>query len=92
MVHHTSLLRYFSIALEPRNVTRWDVHRYAREAYNLGVRYIGGCCGFQSYHIRAIAEDLSEERGGRLPPGSDKNVSWGSGNNSSRAGTAIRER
>ena len=26
--------------------------RWAREAYNLGIRYIGGCCGFEPYHIR----------------------------------------
>ena len=25
---------------------------------------MGGCCGFEPYHIRAIAEELAEERGG----------------------------
>ena len=30
------------------------MHRYAREAWELGVRYIGGCCGFEAYHIRAV--------------------------------------
>ena len=47
-------------AFEPRTLTRWDVHKYARKAYDMGVRYIGGCCGFQPYHIRAIAEEVSE--------------------------------
>ena len=47
------------LAYEPRVVTRWDVHKYARRAYDLGVRYIGGCCGFEPYHIRAIAEEVS---------------------------------
>ena len=47
------------------------MHRYAREAWELGVRYIGGCCGFEPYHIRAMAEELQAERGGR-PEGSDK--------------------
>jgi len=61
----------FPYALEPRTVTRWEVRKWAREAYSLGVRYIGGCCGFEPYHIRAIAEELSPERG-RLPEGSDK--------------------
>ena len=23
------------------------MHKFAREAYELGVHYIGGCCGFQ---------------------------------------------
>ena len=49
---------YLHAALEPRVLTRWDVHKFARRAYHLGVRYIGGCCGFESYHIRAIAEEV----------------------------------
>ena len=31
--------------------------RWAREAYNLGIRYVGGCCGFEPYHIRWIFWD-----------------------------------
>ncbi|XP_077553600.1 S-methylmethionine--homocysteine S-methyltransferase BHMT2-like [Haemaphysalis longicornis] len=69
----------FPFALEPRLCSRWDIQRYAREAYEMGVRYIGGCCGFEPYHIRAIAEELSDERGGRLPPSSDKHGTWGEG-------------
>lgn len=68
----------FPFGLEPRVATRWDIQKYAREAYNLGVRYIGGCCGFEPYHIRAIAEELAPERG-ILPPASEKHGSWGSG-------------
>jgi len=68
----------FPFALEPRLATRWDIHRYAREALALGVRYIGGCCGFEPYHVRAIAEELSKERG-RLPEGCEKHLPWGGG-------------
>ena len=57
--------------MEPRQITRWEVARFAREAYDLGVRVIGGCCGFEPYHIRAIAEELAEERK-CLPKGSEK--------------------
>ncbi|XP_069348481.1 S-methylmethionine--homocysteine S-methyltransferase BHMT2 isoform X2 [Eulemur rufifrons] len=67
----------YPFGLEPRVATRWDIHKYAREAYNLGVRYIGGCCGFEPYHIRAIAEELAPERG-FLPLASEKHGSWGS--------------
>ena len=49
----------------PRVCTRWEMARFAREAYEIGVRYIGGCCGFEPYHIRAVSEELSEERGRR---------------------------
>lgn len=71
-------LKEFPFALEPRVCTRWDMHRYAREAYEIGVRYIGGCCGFEPYHIRALSEELQKERG-FLPKGSDKHDNWGQG-------------
>jgi len=68
----------FPFGLEPRILTRWDMHRYARQAYDMGIRYIGGCCKFQSYHIRAVAEELREERG-KLPASHDKHELWGGG-------------
>ncbi|XP_055931359.1 betaine--homocysteine S-methyltransferase 1-like [Argiope bruennichi] len=68
----------FPFALEPRVCTRWDMQRYAREAYELGVRYIGGCCGFESYHIRAVSEELAKERG-KQPLSSQKHDPWGEG-------------
>jgi len=68
----------FPFALEPRTCTRWDIHKYARQAYELGIRYIGGCCGFEPYHIRAISEELAPERG-HLPPGSEKHDLWAAG-------------
>uniref|UniRef100_A0A3Q2XVB3 Betaine-homocysteine methyltransferase n=1 Tax=Hippocampus comes TaxID=109280 RepID=A0A3Q2XVB3_HIPCM len=68
----------FPFSLEPRILTRWDMQKYAREAYAAGIRYIGGCCGFEPYHVRALAEELAPERG-FLPAGSDKHGLWGSG-------------
>lgn len=53
------------------------MHKYAREAYDAGIRYIGGCCGFEPYHIRALSEELEHERG-FLPAGSEKHGVWGS--------------
>ncbi|TRY65178.1 hypothetical protein DNTS_009418 [Danionella cerebrum] len=67
----------FPFALEPRILTRWEMQQYAREAYDAGIRVIGGCCGFEPYHIRAIAEELSQERG-VLPEASQKHGLWGS--------------
>jgi len=69
----------FPFGLEPRILTRWDMHRYAREAYELGVRYIGGCCGFEAYHIRAVSEELAGERGGKISAASEKHAMWGGG-------------
>ena len=47
------------LALESRLLNRFDMQRYAREAYNMGIRYIGACCGMEPYHVRAIAEEAS---------------------------------
>ena len=44
--------------MESRLLSRRDCHDFARKAYDLGVRYLGGCCGFEPYHIRAIAEEV----------------------------------
>ena len=60
------------------DIHRFDMHRYAREAWSMGVRYIGGCCGFQPYHIRACAEELAVERK-KSPEGSEKHLPWGGG-------------
>merc|ERR1711953_1598969 len=61
----------FPFSVEPRQITRWEARRWARQAYELGVRFIGGCCGFEPYHIRAMAEELADVRGG-LPEASSK--------------------
>jgi len=42
-------------------------------------RYIGGCCGFEPYHIRAVSEELCKERGGKVSDGSQKHDVWGGG-------------
>merc|ERR1719244_407210 len=67
----------FPFALEPRIITRFDADRYAREALKLGINYIGGCCGFQPYHIRAISEVI--KKGKSLPPACEKHLPWGGG-------------
>jgi len=70
----------FPFALEPRIMTRFDAYRYAKEALELGVHYIGGCCGFQAYHIRAVTEAIREETGkGKYPEGCQKHLPWGGG-------------
>jgi len=67
----------FPFGLEARTCTRWEIQEYARQAHELGVRYIGGCCGFEPYHVRAMSEELEEERGGKVCDGSEKHDKWG---------------
>jgi len=46
--------------LEHHYCTRYEMADFAREAYALGVNYIGVCCGGQPYHIRSMAEALGK--------------------------------
>jgi len=48
--------------LDTRNVTRTEMAKFSREAYELGVHYIGGCCGVEPHLIRAISQELAPER------------------------------
>ena len=59
LTNQGSPFSYFISALESRLLNRFDVQRYAREAYEMGIRYIGACCGMEPYHVRAITEEAS---------------------------------
>ena len=48
----------FPLELDPFTLTRFQMADYAVRARELGVRYIGGCCGVSAHHIRAMAEAL----------------------------------
>jgi betaine-homocysteine S-methyltransferase len=55
----------FPIELEPFQHTRFEMADFARRASDIGVNYIGICCGAGPHHVRAMAEAL-----GRQTPGS----------------------
>jgi len=69
----------FPFALEPRVLSRFEMQKFARDAWNMGIRYIGGCCGFEAYHIRAMVEELEVERAGKVGDSSKKHERWGGG-------------
>jgi len=50
--------RGFPIALEPFLMTRFEMADFARDAQQIGLNYIGICCGGAPYHVRAMAEAL----------------------------------
>nr|XP_039248436.1 betaine--homocysteine S-methyltransferase 1-like [Styela clava] len=81
---YTELPEY-PFGLEPRSMTRMEVHKFARAAFDLGVRYIGGCCGFEPHHIRAIAQELNKERG-KPPPVEKIAPAFGKGASKSAVG------
>ncbi len=51
----------FPIELEPYLCTRFEMAEFARRARDLGVDYIGICCGGAPHHVRAMAEALGRE-------------------------------
>jgi betaine-homocysteine S-methyltransferase len=57
--------RPFPAALDPFVCNRYEIAAFGREAYALGVRYLGVCCGAGPHHVRSLAEAL-----GRRPPAS----------------------
>jgi betaine-homocysteine S-methyltransferase len=61
----TSHGRPFPTALDPLTCTRDDITGFTRQARDIGVDYIGLCCGAGPHHVRAMAEAL-----GRKPPAS----------------------
>jgi betaine-homocysteine S-methyltransferase len=53
--------RAFPLALEPFTCTRFEMADFARAARDLGVNYVGICCGAGPHHVRAMAEALGRE-------------------------------
>jgi betaine-homocysteine S-methyltransferase len=57
--------RVFPLALDPFLCTRFEMADFAISARDLGVDYIGVCCGGAPHHVRSMAESL-----GRTVPAS----------------------
>ncbi|MFQ5784704.1 MAG: homocysteine S-methyltransferase family protein [Alphaproteobacteria bacterium] len=57
--------RAFPGGLDPFACNRYEMGAFARTVFDMGVRYVGVCCGAGPHHIRAVAEAL-----GRQPPAS----------------------
>src|SRR5579862_5035972 len=50
--------RAFPVGLDPFVATRSEMFEFGREAYAMGIKYLGICCGAGPHHIRALAEGL----------------------------------
>ena len=62
----------FPIALDPFTCTRFELAQFALQARELGVDYIGICCGAGPHHVRAMAEALGREvPAGKYSPSMD---------------------
>ena len=70
--------RPFPVALDPFTCTRYEMAGFARRCVELGVRFVGVCCGAQPHHIRAIAEALGRRpAASRYSPDMAKHFAYG---------------
>jgi betaine-homocysteine S-methyltransferase len=53
--------RVFPLALDPFSCTRFEMADFAVAARDLGVNYVGICCGAGPHHVRAMAEALGRK-------------------------------
>ena len=57
----------FPYALDTLQMSREEMANYARKARDLGVNYIGACCGTVASHIRAMAVALGKRKPDERP-------------------------
>jgi betaine-homocysteine S-methyltransferase len=50
----------FPLALDPLQLTRKEMADYARNAREIGINYIGSCCGSVAIHVREMARALGK--------------------------------
>jgi betaine-homocysteine S-methyltransferase len=53
--------RAFPTGLDPFVCTRSEIADFGRQAYALGINYLGVCCGAGPHHIRSLAEALGRQ-------------------------------
>jgi len=46
----------FPTALDPMQCNRYEISQFAKQAYSLGINYLGVCCGANPMLIREVAE------------------------------------
>ena len=70
--------RSFPVALDPFQVTRYEIAEFGRDAHAMGVNYLGVCCGAGPHHIRALAEALGRKpAASRFSPDMSKHYAYG---------------
>jgi betaine-homocysteine S-methyltransferase len=70
--------RPFPTRLDPFTCTRDEIAEFTRAAHDLGVRYLGLCCGAGPHHIRALAEALGRQpAASRYSEDMSKHSYWG---------------
>jgi len=55
---HTPHKTPFPTALDPMQCNRYEIGKFAKEAFDLGINYLGVCCGANPMLIREVAESV----------------------------------
>lgn len=53
--------RTFPTALDPLYANRYEIGSFAKRAFEMGISYLGVCCGAAPMHIREVAEALGRQ-------------------------------
>jgi methionine synthase I (cobalamin-dependent) len=61
--HDFTALEAFPLGLDPLQLTREEMASYATEAREIGIDYIGSCCGSVACHVKAMAVALGKRPG-----------------------------
>lgn len=70
--------RPFPTALDPFVCNRYEMGEYAQQADEMGVRFLGACCGAAPHHIRSMAEALGRQpEASRYSPDMTKHWAFG---------------
>jgi len=70
--------RPFPTALDPFLCNRYEIAEFGKAAWDLGVRYLGVCCGAGPHHIRSLAEALGRRpEASRFSPDMSKHILFG---------------
>ena len=78
-MHMAPLESPFPVALDHLGATRYEMADFATSCADLGVGFIGGCCGVSPHHVREMAEALGRNvPASRYAPDMSKHFSMGS--------------
>lgn len=70
--------RTFPTALDPLYCNRYEIRQFAENAYRMGIKYLGVCCGAAPIHIREVAEAMGRQpAASRYAPNMRKHFMYG---------------
>ena len=58
--HYDEGARPFPVALDPFTCNRFEIAAFGKDAFDMGIHYLGVCCGAGPHHIRALAEAVGK--------------------------------